>query len=299
MTSMRVSAVVRGRSSCSILLFLILSLASALFSPTTKAQITCTDTTRHFFPVDIGNSWTYRFDFDTTETVQRTIPDTTVISGITWFTYRYNPQFQVLIREDSLGRIWKYFPPVDRAWIWFDFTLDDGALYWLPADFGGQYLVSVHKCIPCSTNVGSFNNCVQFYFNDPLLVHEDIIYTFAPGLGIVREQHDGWYSYEITSTTLTDVVYEPGAPELFSLLQNYPNPFNPTTSIRYVLPSSGTVVLRIFDILGQEVATPVNGRKEAGEHAVIWEARDVPTGVYFYRLTAGGYTQTRTMILVR
>lgn len=88
------------------------------------------------------------------------------------------------------------------------------------------------------------------------------------------------------------------APAVFALNQNYPNPFNPSTTIRYQLPKSSNVTLRIFNALGQLVATLVNERKEAGYYQVRWNA-NVPSGIYFYRLQAGESEETKKMIVLR
>lgn len=88
-------------------------------------------------------------------------------------------------------------------------------------------------------------------------------------------------------------------PSQFSLLQNYPNPFNPSTTIEYKLPRNAFVVLKIFDVLGREVETLVNGRQNAGDHVAKFEGSDLPSGVYFFRLQAGTYTDTKKMVLLK
>lgn len=86
----------------------------------------------------------------------------------------------------------------------------------------------------------------------------------------------------------------------FYLEQNYPNPFNPSTSIAFALAKAGEVKLEIFNALGQRITTLVNGRMPAGQHSATWEARDVPSGIYFYKLEAGGaFSQTRKMVLMK
>jgi len=89
-----------------------------------------------------------------------------------------------------------------------------------------------------------------------------------------------------------------GTPSSFELLQNYPNPFNPSTEISFSIPQSGVVSLKVFDVLGREVATLVNGEQESGTHIVQWDAKDMASGVYLYTLRAGSYTQTRKMMLI-
>jgi hypothetical protein len=85
----------------------------------------------------------------------------------------------------------------------------------------------------------------------------------------------------------------------FTLLQNYPNPFNPATTINYKLPITSYVTLKVFDLLGREVATLVNEEMQIGEHSVQWNASGMPGGVYFYRLATNGFLETKKMILLR
>ena len=88
-------------------------------------------------------------------------------------------------------------------------------------------------------------------------------------------------------------------PKSYRLEQNYPNPFNPTTSIAYALPHPGMVTLTVFNMLGQKVAELVNQYQTAGNYNVNWDAAGVPSGIYFYQLTSGVYTQTKKMLLVK
>jgi hypothetical protein len=86
-------------------------------------------------------------------------------------------------------------------------------------------------------------------------------------------------------------------PSVFSLDQNYPNPFNPSTMIGFHLAKSGLVVLKVYDVLGRDIQTLVNERKAPGAYQVEWKTTSVPTGVYFYRITSGAFTQTRRMVV--
>ncbi len=88
-------------------------------------------------------------------------------------------------------------------------------------------------------------------------------------------------------------------PEAAALFQNYPNPFNPTTVVSYQLSVASNVKLVVYDILGREVAVLVNERKSAGSYEVTFDAGGLASGVYFYRLTAGSFTQTRKMAVMK
>ena len=88
-------------------------------------------------------------------------------------------------------------------------------------------------------------------------------------------------------------------PIKFSLKQNYPNPFNPITNIEYRIPNSGFVTLKIYNALGQKVATLVNRKQKAGIYSVEWDASGFASGVYYYRLQAEGFVETKKLILLR
>jgi len=85
----------------------------------------------------------------------------------------------------------------------------------------------------------------------------------------------------------------------YSLLENYPNPFNPTTVINFSLPQETHVTLKVYDILGQEVAVLVNESKPAGEHKALFNAKELPSGVYIYTVKAGTYSSIKKMLLVK
>jgi hypothetical protein len=101
--------------------------------------------------------------------------------------------------------------------------------------------------------------------------------------------------FDLTPAALVGKV--PGT--AIELHQNYPNPFNPTTSIGFSLPSSGRVRLAVYNMLGQNVATLVDGEMGAGDHRVEWQAGNAASGLYFYRVEFGGTAQVRRMMLVR
>ncbi|HRI84187.1 MAG TPA: T9SS type A sorting domain-containing protein [Ignavibacteria bacterium] len=88
-------------------------------------------------------------------------------------------------------------------------------------------------------------------------------------------------------------------PSSFSLMQNYPNPFNPETNINFSIPKSGLVTLKIYDISGKEVATLVNELKNAGSYVVGFNAANLPSGAYFYRMQTEGFAETKKMMLIK
>lgn len=105
--------------------------------------------------------------------------------------------------------------------------------------------------------------------------------------------NDGQFEYSRT------IEVDLGAPKEFDLGQNYPNPFNPTTTITYKLPQASSVKLIVYNLLGQEIEVLVDGYKEAGVHSVQFDASELKSGLYIYKIQAGGNIQTRKMTLIK
>jgi hypothetical protein len=103
--------------------------------------------------------------------------------------------------------------------------------------------------------------------------------------------YDGSFEY----SNMVEVEINPSS---FSLSQNYPNPFNPSTMIKYSIPTSEFVTLKVFDVLGTEVATLVNKKKPAGGYEVEFNGK-YSSGVYFYKLQVGSFVETKKMVLMR
>jgi hypothetical protein len=97
----------------------------------------------------------------------------------------------------------------------------------------------------------------------------------------------------------TDLNEDINSLNQFSLNQNYPNPFNPSTVISYQLPVYSNVTLKVYDVLGNEVATLVNEEKPAGSYEVNFTTSSLTSGVYFYQLKSGSYLETKKMILIK
>ena len=128
-----------------------------------------------------------------------------------------------------------------------------------------------------------------------------VVMCTDPSLG---EGEKVFYTYGAESILDVDTESEPVLS--FGLYQNYPNPFNPNTVISYQLPVTGNVILKVYDILGNEIATLVNEFKPAGSYEVEFNTNsnsgkvlNLPSGLYFYTLSAPGFSETKKMILLK
>lgn len=117
-----------------------------------------------------------------------------------------------------------------------------------------------------------------------------IPFTLGPGASI---------SYEGGTLLVTSVEEDSGLPTSFYVKQNYPNPFNPATTIQYGLPQAAFVTIKVYNLIGQQVATVFAGQQPAGRHTAVIDARSLGSGVYFYRVQAGSLSITRKMVVMK
>lgn len=161
--------------------------------------------------------------------------------------------------------------------------------------FGGNIFVCSITYIYITTNNGASwtavsdeSNCYTMY---TIGMYDN--YLFAASL-------DGQVWRRPLSDMLTSIENDNKIlPTLLNLEQNYPNPFNPTTTINYQVQNTGKVVLNVFDVLGRTVATLVDEKKSSGSYKVEWNAANMPSGVYFYRLQSGSFSETKKLILLK
>ncbi|MBK8549985.1 MAG: T9SS type A sorting domain-containing protein [Ignavibacteria bacterium] len=123
------------------------------------------------------------------------------------------------------------------------------------------------------------------------------VYKFPSGKIAASDMKTGLYVLKVGNTV--GVNENNTIADDFRLEQNYPNPFNPKTVIRYSLIENRFTTLKVFDILGNEVTTLVNEKQNAGSHSVEWDATNYPSGIYYYRIYAGNFTDTKQMILLK
>ena len=123
----------------------------------------------------------------------------------------------------------------------------------------------------------------------------EVMYEALPNVGTTDRgdiilRQSGVLPVELTSGKI---------PNGINLEQNYPNPFNPSTKITYTIPELSFITLKVYNVLGKEVSTLVSEEKEAGKYSVEFDAKGLPSGIYFYRLQAGDFVETKKMVLMK
>jgi len=155
---------------------------------------------------------------------------------------------------------------------------------------------------------GTFTNCIKLREIHRDNVSGDVVFLdycyYAHGIGLVkyvREIPQAYTEELVQYNAVTTAVgqNELAGPTGFSLSQNYPNPFNPVTVIKYSIKDAGMVSLKVYDILGQEVATLVNNAQTPGLYEVEFNAQNLTSGIYFYRLTVGSFSETKKLLFLK
>jgi hypothetical protein len=151
----------------------------------------------------------------------------------------------------------------------------------------------------------SFPMTLQPYQNKTLQIQfsPDSIGVFSDDIHLRMQKENEMIAQVIKvfgySNPSADVELENNNPNRFSLTQNYPNPFNPTTTIKYKIPEISFVTIKVYDVLGNEVATLVNEEKPAGSYEIEFEGISLTSGIYFYKIKAGDFIETKKMIMIK
>jgi hypothetical protein len=154
-----------------------------------------------------------------------------------------------------------------------------------------------------SVDQGFSNTLVDSILTDTTFTPIDKLGNGSDYFWRVKASNDGgdngWseiFTFNIGTTVSNELEEKPTE---FSISQNYPNPFNPSTQISYALPEASNVKLDIINMLGQRVTTLVNERKTAGNYTITFDASGLSSGVYFYMIQAGEFTNTKKMLLIK
>jgi hypothetical protein len=290
-----------------------------------------------YFPLKVGNSWVYEsryIQFPTGNVVRYriTVTGSLIANGRRYFTlsfssngcasyYWHNPYSYAPLRVDSMsGNVCAYTPGQGCS-----YSPDEKIIDSLAAKLNDSLvlLCGIHRHICQDTALQMIFGALRstkFFFSLNFELNLDRRYVKGIGISHIYGSTpfsscthtllgciiDGLLYGDTTLTGVMPISNE--VPTQYNLYQNYPNPFNPSTRIQFaVLPSEGDrgmmVRLVIYDILGREVATLVNESLKPGVYEVEWSASggamNYPSGVYYYKLTAGDYTQTKKMVLLK
>lgn len=271
-----------------------------------------------YFPLVVGNRYTYYQSLPCPPDTVRSrygpwggnlVRDTTFINGRKYFmtivagleigsdTARVDSSGNMVIRRRGIEQtFYKFHAAVGDTWAY-------------QIEVGGReyrYIATMKsRADTVRVHAGTFPNCLRIGFDVPGIKDEEFDDWLAPNFGLVfRCVQEPREVYEATVNgihypIISSVQEDRNPITSFALRQNYPNPFNPSTTISYDLPTQSHVALRIFNVLGQEVATLVNDKREAGRYQVKWNAEGLSSGMYFYQLRTNSFVETRKMLLLQ
>lgn len=235
----------------------------------------------------------------------------TTNGGGTWTTQKYDSTVVgyhgVCFINDSTGTVVGYGGTIlhttdgGKTWnsqisgttedIWDIFYVNSNLAFAV----GGNCSTNVNGIILCTENGGETwtkqNIPTNYYINKVFFINDSTGVAVGHGGTILRTKTGG---VSVPTKNQENNIFEQ-----LSLSQNYPNPFSRSTSIRFQIPVSYHVTLKVYDINGQEVAKLVNEQMIPGSHEVTWNAEGIPAGVYFYKLEAGTYIESRKLVLIR
>ncbi len=300
----------------SVIIFLLLASIQITFSQ---------DSTAGYYPLKIGNMWSYNhyWGYSGNTRIVHRIIDTAILGGHKYYKFRYqnappsSGYSESFIRIDSVtGSIRMYSSGGGCLWLFNEFAKDSlRGVFPDSAKFNCQ---ATYSRILRDTNlvVLGANRFVKRFHIDSYFEYANYR-AFVYGLGVLYDVYYGnagsYNRYDLRGCFINGVVYGDTSltgitqvsieiPEAFSLSQNYPNPFNPSTKIKFSIPPGNSVAqtfLAVYNVLGEQVAVLVNQNLQPGTYEVNWIASDFPSGIYFYTLKSGGYTETRKMVLIK
>ena len=255
-----------------------------------------------FYPAAVGNKWRWLSYPDSTIYDTEITKDSLDQNGSRFLFLNGSTSARYVV--DTLGQVLQIINDVPVLWY---------RLAALPGDtFSVAFLGNTYTVTVTSGTASAFGHPVPakiFSWSYGQTYPNYAVQWLVYGVGLastysllynVDESVTGYKINGVSFGTLAEIGWARNIlPSGYSLEQNYPNPFNPSTTIRYGLPRKSVVQLTVFNTLGQRVATLVQEEQEAGYHEVKFEASGLSSGVYFYRLTAGNFVQTRKLLLLR
>ncbi|MEP7145740.1 MAG: T9SS type A sorting domain-containing protein, partial [bacterium] len=237
------------------------------------------DSSKIYKSTDGGFNWSLKFKVGDSE-----------IPTITNSIFDYNKSWaaaEKLYSSSNFGETWTGIAnSFDVLWA-LDICKEDPTCIFT-ARFSGQGFLSTNGGISFS-NVNHPNSSV--FFSAVLFPERD----YAIGMF-----NNSVYKLKFTYDVTVGIVKTPGiVPDNFILYQNYPNPFNPKTTINYSIPVSGYVSLEVFDALGKEVYSLVNQKQYSGNYKAEFDGINLTSGIYFYQLRSGKFSETKKMLLIK
>ncbi len=269
-----------------------------------------------YFPLNVGNQWIYEHsDHSMTDTV--VVADTQRVDNKLYYAVKENYDRYLWFRKDNEKYYivdtlaFKLDPSNIKEYLLYDFGAQTGQSWNTPltsilldCEYSGTVFLNSKKDTAV-TPYGTFDSCYAFLREVQCVDAGRVKEWFAQGIGRVAyhdESISGIRDYLLKWVNIvmgTNTGDDSFPIREFSLSQNYPNPFNPFTTIEFSVPKEGIVSIKIYNSLGEEIFTVFDGYKNAGKYRINFNSSAFSSGVYLYKLQAGGVLLTKKMIVLK
>ena len=262
------------------------------------------------YPLDPGNRWQFAYPpggEGSPMAPLRVVCDTILPNGKHYAAIQYNDPWTTKFERISSDSVFAYETSDGQEHLLYHFAGGNGDTVSTYVRFGWDTTDVILQDTATSTWFWGPKRIWRFLIDVRQMFDEEESITIADSLGVVGVSNAWGYYCTLQGAVINGRIYgiiagvrasESVPATVYSLDQNYPNPFNPSTTIRYGLPSRSHVDLTVYNTLGQQVATLVQGEQEAGFHEAVFDASGLASGVYVYRLQSGETILSRKMVLV-
>ncbi len=276
-----------------------------------------------YYPLQVGNVWQYQDRWDSLyRFTTRAVAETLMPNGHLYTMLVSSYELDTLFFRQESSKVYSYAKHriTDSTYwqgdeLWYDFSktfLDTVTVRYYQAIIGGhEYTDTVVVTVSADKYASIFGQMRRQwgFYEKSLHYSMYTVSSITDSIGMTFYEYELSPTYDLRGAIINGVEYgivtgiegTPGVihPNSFVLLQNYPNPFNPTTEIRFQIPGYSLMTLKVYNVLGEEVATLVDEAMQPGEYTVGWDASQLPSGIYFCRLQASSAVLTKKMTLLR
>ena len=254
-----------------------------------------------YYPLKLNFEWKYYNEYFPQS---EKIIDTVRINGRLYYNLSPYENGGGYLLAGNNDQVFIYNTKDSSEYLLYDFTASVGESWELPDDYDcsfGIKITLVGKSDTVITPAGTYYNCYHFSHQPNCADAGTMESWFAKGIGKVKFEEESISG--IRRFVLSDLItfVDNNAQKDFSyrLFQNYPNPFNPSTNIDFSVSASGKVTIKVFDILGKEIKTLLDEYKESGRYHITFDGTNLPSGIYFYKITANNFSSTKKMVLIK
>jgi hypothetical protein len=259
------------------------------------------------FPLNKGNLWQYVEPYLDSPMSATIIGDSLLPNGKQYSFFVGNVFPSPFLRQSG-SMVFAYNIYDSTEWIMFDYSKRRNDTVSIHTRFGQQIVTILTDTGRIASSNLRWWNFVDYMVNANSSYYVET-WTVLDSIGVIEILIGLGYEWYLSGAKINGVVRwgvitsatneDEIGPHNLLLFQNYPNPFNPTTSIKFILPEADHVILKIFNILGKQVAVLLNEFTSSGEHTLKWNATSFPNGIYFYNLQTRKYSKTKKLLLLK